>query len=89
VPGHINFKWNHSNLENSRELGYEAAKQAIRALSDKEPDINADKAKNNGEVSKVHFVNEDPRADPGSGWQEVRKTYADLKEKAVSGDRPA
>jgi hypothetical protein len=86
VPAHINFKWNHSNLENSRELGYEAAKQAIQALSDKEPDINADKAKNNGEVSRVHFVNEDPQAYPG--WQQVRKTYADLKERAVSGAKP-
>ena len=31
VPGHINFKWNHSNLDNGRELGKAAAEQAIEA----------------------------------------------------------
>src|SRR6478609_2134352 len=32
VPGHINFNWNHSNLENSMRLGYKAANQPIGAL---------------------------------------------------------
>src|ERR1700755_1420608 len=31
VPGHINFKWNHSNLDNGRVLGRAAAEQAIAA----------------------------------------------------------
>ena len=30
VPGHINFKWNHSNLDNGRALGRAAAEQAIK-----------------------------------------------------------
>jgi predicted acylesterase/phospholipase RssA len=34
VPGHINFKWNHKNLANSRKLGYAAAKQAIAAYNE-------------------------------------------------------
>src|SRR5258708_5726270 len=29
VPGHINFKWNHSNLDDGRKLGKAAAEQAI------------------------------------------------------------
>ena len=32
VPGHINFKWNHSNLENGRELGKAAAEASNRGL---------------------------------------------------------
>ena len=36
VPGHINFKWNHSNLENGRELGRAAGEQAIKAYNEHE-----------------------------------------------------
>ena len=32
VPGHINFKWNHSNLENGRELGRAAARPSIQGV---------------------------------------------------------
>ena len=34
VPGHINFKWNHSNLDNGRKLGKAAAEQAIKAYDE-------------------------------------------------------
>ena len=34
VPGHINFKWNHSNLDNGCKLGKVAAEQAIKAYDE-------------------------------------------------------
>ena len=36
VPGHINFKWNHSNLDNGCKLGKVAAEQAIKAYNEHE-----------------------------------------------------
>jgi predicted acylesterase/phospholipase RssA len=71
VPGHINFKWNHKNLENSRKLGYAAAKQAIAAN-------NAERGKR---VNGVLFINDDPKRDPR--WLELRdQYYPDLKRAA-------
>ena len=36
VPGHINFKWNHSNLDNGCKLGKVSAEQAIKAYDEHE-----------------------------------------------------
>jgi predicted acylesterase/phospholipase RssA len=63
VPAHINFKWNHSNLGNSRTLGYLAAKQAIAA----------DRAGQGKQVNGVLFINNDPKRDPK--WLELRDQY--------------
>jgi predicted acylesterase/phospholipase RssA len=71
VPGHINFKWNHRNLENSRKLGYAAAKQAIAA----------DRAGRGKQVKDVLFINNDPKRD--TTWLELRdQYYPDLKRAA-------
>jgi predicted acylesterase/phospholipase RssA len=71
VPGHINFKWNHKNLENSRKLGYAAAKQAIAAYG----------AKQGKQVKGVFFINNEPKRDPT--WLELRdQIYPSLKRAA-------
>jgi len=83
VPGHINFNWNHSNLENSMRLGYKAAKQAIGAFKKAEDEIKANK---DGKLPKPLFINENPQDDPE--WVHLRDhTYPDLK-KAASGAKP-
>jgi predicted acylesterase/phospholipase RssA len=65
VPAHIDFRWNHSNLDHGRALGKAAAQEAIAAYR------NADvkPAKQNKEV---RFINENPARD--------RKARARLKE---------
>jgi predicted acylesterase/phospholipase RssA len=63
VPGHINFKWNHNNLKNSRKLGYAAAKQAIEAY----------RAKRGKQVNNVLFINHDPERD--ATWLNLRDQY--------------
>jgi predicted acylesterase/phospholipase RssA len=84
VPGHINFKWNHSNLENSITLGYAAAKQAIDAFNKAENEIKANIK--NGKLLKPIFINENPQHD--ANWLDLRdRTYAALK-KAASGAKP-
>ena len=63
VPAHINFKWDHSNLGNSRTLGYLAAKQAIAA-----------ERKGQGkQVNGVLFINHDPEQD--ATWLKLRDQY--------------
>ena len=59
VPGHINFKWNHSNLDNGRKLGKAAAEQAIKAYEEHETRKPHD---------GPHFINENPE---GPDWQRV------------------
>jgi hypothetical protein len=72
VPGHINFKWNHSNLENSRKLGYLAAKQAIAAYGEDEGKW----------VNGVCFINSEPERDPR--WRKLRdQHYPRLKRAAA------
>jgi len=72
VPGHINFKWNHSNLDNGRKLGRAAAEQAIGRYK--------------AERSTPHpgrplFINDKPEEDPN--WRELRdKTMPRLQEEA-------
>ena len=74
VPGHINFKWNHSNLDNGRELGRGAAEQAIAAY-DKHKEDEKKNAKAHG--PKPHFINENPEKD--DQWKELREKYKELK----------
>jgi predicted acylesterase/phospholipase RssA len=56
VPRHIDFKWNHSNLDHGRELGKAAAKEAIAAYYD----AGEKSAKENKEA---RFINENPARD--------------------------
>jgi predicted patatin/cPLA2 family phospholipase len=67
VPGHINFKWNHSNLDNGCKLGKVAAKQAIKAYHEHER-----RASHKG----PHFINEKPG---GLDWQKVCECHEKLK----------
>ena len=62
VPGHINFKWNHSNLENGRELGRLPGSKQSRRISK-----HAKLKRHPG----PHFINENPEEDDKQGWQEL------------------
>jgi predicted acylesterase/phospholipase RssA len=53
VPAHIDFKWNHSNLDRGRKLGRAAAEKAIAAYK-------AAGTKAAQENDKVRFINERP-----------------------------
>ena len=61
VPAHINFKWNHSNLDQGRALGKAAAEEAIAAYND------ADKKT---EIGKARFINE--RKDEKKGQHDAK-----------------
>ena len=65
VPGHINFKWNHSNLDNGCKLGKVAAEQAIKAYNEHER-----RAQHDG----PHFINEKPRGRTGNGCVNITKS---------------
>jgi len=71
VPGHINFKWNHSNLENGRKLGRAAAQQAIAAYYEKRDQPH----------EGPHFINENPEQDPN--WRKLREYHQHLKQAAA------
>jgi predicted acylesterase/phospholipase RssA len=74
VPGHINFKWNHSNLDNGRELGRDAAQQAIAAYrKHKEEEKKNPKAHG----PKPHFINENPEKD--EQWKVLREKHKKMK----------
>ena len=60
VPAHINFKWNHSNLENGRELGKAAAEASNRGLSTKHAELKRS-------MRGPHFINENPEVDDKAG----------------------
>jgi predicted acylesterase/phospholipase RssA len=74
VPGHISFKWNHSNLDNGRELGRAAAEQAIKAYNEHEKREPHD---------GPHFINENPEKDE-EGWRKVRDTYHECLKRAAA-----
>jgi predicted acylesterase/phospholipase RssA len=65
VPAHIDFKWNHHNLDKGRKLGRAAAEEAIAAYK-------AAGTKTAAENEKVRFINENPK--------EAKKTRAVLGE---------
>jgi predicted acylesterase/phospholipase RssA len=67
VPGHINFKWNHSNLDNGCKLGKAAAEHAINAYDEHERRPAHD---------GPHFINEEPS---GPAWQKVCDYHDKLK----------
>ena len=71
VPGHINFKWNHSNLDNGCKLGKVAAEQAIKAYDEHE---------RRGLHDGPHFINEEPG---GPDWQRVCEYHEELKRAAA------
>jgi predicted acylesterase/phospholipase RssA len=75
VPGHISFKWNHSNLDMGRRLGKAAAEQAIKAFEahEKRPPHPG-----------PHFINENPAKDDEQGWREVVDTYRDCRKRAAA-----
>src|ERR1700738_2059498 len=60
VPAHIDFKWNHSNLDHGRQLGKAAAEEAIAAYK-AVPEKTAKQNKN--ETGKARFINENPAKD--------------------------
>ncbi|MDI4237356.1 patatin-like phospholipase family protein [Bradyrhizobium sp. Arg237L] len=74
VPGHISFKWNHSNLDMGRKLGKAATEQAIKAYN---------KHKGLSEHAGPHFINEDPKKNDPQGWGEVLDTYHDCQKRAA------
>jgi predicted acylesterase/phospholipase RssA len=57
VPAHIDFKWNHENLNKGRELGKAAAKDAIEAYK-----VAGAKTPAN---DQVRFINENPTKEKG------------------------
>ena len=71
VPGHINFKWNHSNLDNGCKLGKVAAEQAIKAYDEHEKRPSHD---------GPHFINEEPG---GPAWERVCEYHEKLKRAAA------
>jgi predicted acylesterase/phospholipase RssA len=74
VPGHINFKWNHSNLDNGRKLGRASAEHAIAAYKkDKEKDKPRD---------RPYFINENPSEKDEKGWRRLCDYHEDLKQAA-------
>jgi len=72
VPGHINFKWNHSNLDNGRALGKAAALQAIDRY---------EKEKGKSHPDEPLFINENPEQE--EGWRAVRDKYYDYQKRAA------
>ena len=68
VPGHINFKWNHSNLDKGRKLGREAAEQAIKQYG---------KDKDTPHPDRPLFINEKPEDD--AEWRRIRDDYRHLQ----------
>jgi predicted acylesterase/phospholipase RssA len=74
VPGHINFKWNHSNLDNGRKLGRAAAEQAIEAYH-----VHGNRPPHAG----PHFINENPAEDDKEGWRKVRETHHECRMRAA------
>jgi predicted acylesterase/phospholipase RssA len=68
VPGHINFKWNHSNLDHGRKLGRESAEQAIKKYL---------KEKDKPHPGVPLFINEKPEED--AEWRRIREEYHKLK----------
>jgi len=74
VPGHINFKWNHSNLENGRELGKAAADQAFNMYKEHE-ELKPHPG--------PHFINENPGEKDEEGWRKVRDKYEECVKRAA------
>src|SRR5436190_2501567 len=73
VPAHINFKWNHSNLEKGRKLGRAAAEKAIAAYE----------AAGTKTDEKVRFINERKDEDKGEHLDRDRLAHAIAKAKGV------
>ena len=72
VPGHINFKWNHSNLDNGRALGKAATLQAIDRY---------EKEKGKSHPDEPLFINENPEQE--EGWRAIRDKYYDYQKRAA------
>jgi len=75
VPGHVSFKWNHSNLDNGRKLGRAAAEQAIKTYHE-----HAKLEPHDG----PHFINEHPEKNDKEGWQRVQDTYHECEKRAAA-----
>jgi predicted acylesterase/phospholipase RssA len=79
VPAHINFKWNHSNLDQGRKLGRAAAEKAIAAYKAAGTTTAADN-------EKARFINE--RKDEGKGQHLDRDRLAIAIAKAKGDGDP-
>jgi predicted acylesterase/phospholipase RssA len=64
VPGHVNFKWNHSNLDNGRKLGRAAAEQAIGKYKAE---------RNTAHPGRPLFINDKPEED--AHWLQLRDKF--------------
>jgi predicted acylesterase/phospholipase RssA len=83
VPAHINFKWNHSNLDHGRALGRAAAEEAIAAYRD----AGEKTAKQNkDEIGKARFINE--RKDEKKGQHIDKDRLANAIAQAKGTDDP-
>ena len=71
VPGHINFKWNHSNLENGRKLGAAAATQAFEAYDERKDDPHPE---------SPLFINQ--KSEHPAKRQKLREYHEELKRTA-------
>jgi predicted acylesterase/phospholipase RssA len=78
VPGHINFKWNHSNLDMGRELGRAAGKQAIEAY------YKHEKLKPH---PGPHFINENPEVNDKAGWEKLLDKHSECVKRAARQER--
>ena len=70
MPGHINFKWNHSNLDDGRKPRRAAAQQAIAAYDEH---IAASKGHKGKPKDDAYFINENPEKD--ERWRRLRDQY--------------
>jgi predicted acylesterase/phospholipase RssA len=77
VPGHINFKWNHSNLNNGRKLGRESAEQAIKQYK---------AHKDTPHPGEPLFINENPERD--AEWRRIRDDYHHLRKALQAAEGP-
>src|SRR2546430_17307688 len=75
VAGDINFKWNHSNLENGRELERAAGNQAIKAYKE-----HAKLKSHPG----PHFINENPEENDKEGWRTLLKKHDECVKRAAA-----
>ncbi len=81
VPAHIDFKWNHSNLDKGRELGRKAAEEAIAAYI-------AAGTKTAAENEKARFINQRKDEKKGQHIDKDRLANALAQAKGTSDPKP-
>jgi predicted acylesterase/phospholipase RssA len=93
VPGHINFNWNHSNLDKGRVLGRRSAEHAIDKYKEKEGEIRAHyeakvAARAEGkELPAPKFINDTPQRD--EEFKKIQELCIKLQKAAERDSRDA